>query len=34
MLIDQGWLEPAAETLPPPEQAHQLDFWIGEWEVS
>ena len=34
MRIDPDWLEPAAEALPLPAQAHELDFWIGEWEVT
>ena len=34
MRIDPDWLEPAAEALPLPAQAHELDFWIGDWEVT
>jgi hypothetical protein len=34
LLVDPAWLVPAREPSPVPPEAHQLDFWIGEWELT
>jgi hypothetical protein len=33
-LGEERWLEAAGEALPPDEREHDLDFWIGEWELT
>lgn len=33
-LLMSGWVHAAAQPAPPPGEARQFDFWIGEWEVT